>query len=64
MVESNMLGKITVTILGLTVVAYTLKIGFKEVLLWISLVFMTASSISYFVRMVKMSRVSVVKEAM
>ncbi len=64
MVESNMLGKITVTILGLTVVAYTVELGFSEILLYTSIAFIAASSISYSIRMKRTSRVNVVKEAM
>ncbi len=63
MVESNVLGKITVTILGLTVVAYTLGLSFRETLLYFSLVLLAVSSISYSFRMKKSSRVNVVKEA-
>lgn len=47
-VESNMLGKITVTVLAFTVAAYTLELsGTKEIFLWCSVVFLIASSVSY-----------------
>lgn len=62
MVESNMLGKITVTILGLTVVAYTVELSFSEIFLYASIALLAASSVSYSIRMKRTSRVKVVNE--
>ncbi len=47
-VESNMIGKVTVNALALTVIAYTLDWGVvKDIALWLSVALLGASSISY-----------------
>jgi len=54
-VESNMLGKITVTIIGMMIISYTLRLQpASEFLLWVSVALLVASSLSYTVKVIKM----------
>ncbi len=56
-VESNMLGKVTINALALTVVSYTLDwSAVKPISLGITVVLTVASSVSYIYKMVEMSR--------
>lgn len=55
-VESNIMGKVTVCVLAVTVIAYTLDISSrKEIFLWVSTAMLVASAAIYFQKMVKMT---------
>ncbi|MFQ5648779.1 MAG: CDP-alcohol phosphatidyltransferase family protein [bacterium] len=62
-VESNMLGKVTVSALALTFISYTLKWEWaKTFLLWCSVVLMLASSIVYIRKLMKLTRPAGIKQ--
>ncbi len=56
-VESNVVGKVTVTALAVVVIAFTLELDpVKWIFLWCSVVLLAASSVSYLVKMVSVFR--------
>ncbi len=60
-VESNMLGKVTVNSMALTVVAYTLQWDASKVIfLWITVAMLVASAITYLVKLLSILRAEMV----
>jgi CDP-diacylglycerol--glycerol-3-phosphate 3-phosphatidyltransferase len=56
-VESNIIGKVTVTALAIVVIAFTLDIGsLKWIFLWASVVLIAASSVSYLGKLLNIFR--------
>lgn len=56
-VESNMIGKITVNSLGMLIISYTLRFDpLRSFFLWLSVLLLVVSSISYAIKLVKILR--------
>lgn len=58
-VESNLVGKLTVNALALTILSYTMELGSAKVFsLWLSVAMLALSSVSYMGKMIQMAKQS------